>query len=984
MRSSILRRAVASVILTFVVAAQSHAELKSLETEDMQLIYFDPVQTYVVPHAARSFENSFRKQKEIFEWTPYERPTVLLTDFTDFGNAAANSLPRNSLFVDIAPLPFTFETSAPAERLFTIMNHELVHIATTDQAAPPDLRYRKLFGGKVLAVPDHPETILYQYLTTPRKTSPRWYLEGIAVFVETWMGGGLGRAQGGYDEMVFRGMVRDDAHFYDPLGLVAEGIKVDFQVGANAYLYGTRFMSYMAYTESPEKLIQWVQRLKGSDRMYSDQFRKVYGKELDQAWEEWIAWEHEFQNGNLAAIRQFPVTPHRDVTDRALGSVSRAYLDADTGELYAGIRYPGIVAHIAAISTADGSVRRLEDIKGPMLYQVTSLAFDPNGKTLFYTTDNYNYRDLVSLDLETGETRTLLKDARIGGLVFNPADRSLWGVRHLNGIVTLVRIPYPYTEWKQVHSFPYGQVLYDMDISPDGTLLSTSFGDINGQQSCRIMKLESLLADDAAPYKSFDFGQAIPEGFVFTPDGKYLVGSSYYTGVSNIFRYEIDTGDIEALSNAEVGLFRPVPMADGSLIVFRYTGQGFVPTHIDGAIVKDASSTTFLGTLIADKYPVIRDWKVGSPASIDLDALIVADRDYKPWQNMSLESIYPVVEGYKSSIGAGLNAKFSDNLGFNRISVTGSVTPYQQDSEQAHLYIKQQYQRLDQLLPGSWTTELKYNYADFYDIFGPTKVSRKGYSGQVTYKRPIISDDPRKMNLTVKGGYFADFDELPYAQDVDTTFDSFANASGRLDYSNVRKSLGAVDEEKGFEWSAIAGGNYANESATPYSYGNFDYGWALPLHHSSIWLRNAAGFAIGDKDEEFSNYYFGGFGNNYVDHQDAKRYREPFSLPGFGIDDLNGRSFARTMLEWNLPPLRFERAGTANFFFSWARPAIFAAALVTNPDDESDTYYSLGTQVDFQFTILSRLDMMFSIGYAAGFDSSSYERDEFMASLKIL
>ena len=58
------------------------------------------------------------------------------------------------------------------------------------------------------------------------------------MFMETWLGGGLGRAQGGYDEMMFRAMVRDGAPFYDPLALVSTGTEVDFQVGANAYLYG--------------------------------------------------------------------------------------------------------------------------------------------------------------------------------------------------------------------------------------------------------------------------------------------------------------------------------------------------------------------------------------------------------------------------------------------------------------------------------------------------------------------------------------------------------------------------------------------------------------------------------------------------------------------------------------------------------------------------------------------------------------------------
>ena len=98
----------------------------------------------------------------------------------------------------------------------------------------------------------HPETLLYDYLTAPRAIAPRWYHEGSAVFMETWMRGGVGRAQGGYDEMVFRAMVQDGAKFYDPLGLVSKGTVIDFQTGANAYLYGTRFMDYLAFTYGPQ------------------------------------------------------------------------------------------------------------------------------------------------------------------------------------------------------------------------------------------------------------------------------------------------------------------------------------------------------------------------------------------------------------------------------------------------------------------------------------------------------------------------------------------------------------------------------------------------------------------------------------------------------------------------------------------------------------------------------------------------------------
>ncbi|MGD8636678.1 MAG: hypothetical protein PVI48_09435, partial [Gammaproteobacteria bacterium] len=461
-------------------------------------------------------------------------------------------------------------------------------------------------------------------------------------------------------------------------------------------------------------------------------------------------------------------------------------------------------------------------------------------------------------------------------------------------------------------------------------------------------------------------------------------GSSYYTGVSNIFRYEVATGDIQAVTNAESGFFRPVPLPDGSLIVFHYTGQGFVPAIIDPVPLEDVSAISFLGTRVIQAHPELAEWHAGSPAEVPLDELITGEGTYVPRENISLESVYPVVQGYKDSVGPGVHANFSDKVGFDRIGLTASVTPTKSSNEQLHMYAKWRHQRLDQFLPGAFTVELKYNYADFYDIFGPTEIAKKGYSGEVTYDRTLIYDEPRKMNLKIRGGYFGNLDEVPYAQDVDATFDSFANGSARLDYSHVRQSLGAVDDEKGFKWSLVGGSNYADSKLTPYVFGGFDYGWALPIRHSSIWLRNAAGGAFGDKDDEFANFYFGGFRNNWVDHREIKRYREPFSLPGFDIDDINGRTFARSTLEWNLPPVRFRRVGTRDHYLSWARPAIFAMGLVTNPEDnDNEDYYNVGAQVDFQFTILSRMDMTLSLGYAWGFQDGSNEQD-FMASLKIL
>ena len=214
--------------------------------------------------------------------------------------------------------------------------------------------------------------------------------------------------------------------------------------------------------------------------------------------------------------RPYPLTPFTDLSPRALGSVSRAFVDGQSRTLYAGFNAPGVVAHIGSISLETGGTRHLADIKGPNIYQVTSIAYDPAG-TIFYTTDNLEHRDLMALDPRTGRTRLLQKDLRVGDLAFDRADRSLWGVRTLNGLHTIVRIEPPYTEWTQVVTFPYGTVVYDLDVAPDGTLLAGSFGDINGKQNVRVIPVERLRQGDATPMADFDFNGAVPNNFVFSP-----------------------------------------------------------------------------------------------------------------------------------------------------------------------------------------------------------------------------------------------------------------------------------------------------------------------------------------------------------------------------------------------------------------------------------------------------------------------------------
>ena len=958
----------------------SGIDLTTLETKNLDLLYFDPVQTYLTPYIARSYENALGWHQRRFQWDPWDKTTVLLKDFSDYANAGARASPNNTVLIDVAPLSVSMETFSPGERFFTIVNHEMAHVAQMDVWNGRDAFWRKVFRGKVSPIQEHPESILYNFLVTPRVSTPRWYLEGGAVFFETWMSGGLGRGQGGYDEMVWRAKVRDNDKFYSPLGLESEGTAIDFQVGVNDYLYGTRFMSYLALKYGPDKFVEWQSRREGSKAFYASQFRQVFGRRLDDVWDEWIAFEHEYQKASLARLAQYPLTETAKLSPKGLGSISRGYVDAATNSLIAAFRFPGTIGFVGRMDLGTGKLTKLQEIKGMMLYKVTSVAFDADARTAYYTEDNYAFRDLVAVNVDTGKKRMLLKDARIGDLVLNPADKSIWGIRHENGLATIVRIPPPYGGFNQVHTFKYGQVPFDLDVSPDGTRISASFGEINGTQSVRVWTLDSLAPEaDPVEVARLDLPPSTPEGFIFSADGKSLYGTSYYTGVSNVFRFDVATQKFDAVSNASTGFFRPMPQPDGSLIAYEFSGQGLQPVRFTPQVQNDLGTVEFLGTRLVNERPELKQWGAGSPAKIDLDPLIIARSKYNSGRRIKFAGMYPIVEGYKKQISPGYFFHFEDPLQFRQINISLSVTPFGQLRDRDRLHAKVQYKTLN------WDLRYQHNGADFYDLFGPVERSRRGDFFIAEYSKTMIYDPPRQLELFGSAAAYLGLETLPSAQNILSPKNIFSVQAGAK-YTNTRKSLGGVDHEKGLAWRVIGGADHAEGDTFPHIWGGVDYGVPLPISNSSAWLYAQAGIAGGKSESPLGAFYFGSFRNNYVDNRPEKRYRELESFPGFDIDQVAARRFAKLTGEVNLPPLRFAEVGTPAFFLSYARPALFAGTmLLRSPTDRGYRLHNIGAQVDLGFTVAMRLPMVFSFGVARGFGDRDIDgKTELLASLKIM
>jgi hypothetical protein len=972
------------IFLLVGTSAPLHAaDFYTVRTGSMRLVYYDPDHAFIIPHLTRSFQNALSFESRLFHYALSEDVVLYLQDFDDYGYAGATSIPINYMILGISPYEYTYETSPTNERINWVIGHELMHIVASDKAVGSDLFFRSLFAGKVVPTDEEPPSIFYSYLTSPRKYAPRWYHEGIAVFMETWLSGGIGRAQNGWDEMVFRTMVRDSTRFYDFVGLESEGTTVDFQIGANSYLYGTRFVSYLANRYGPEKIVEWFDRGPGSSPTFSGQFENTFGKDLDDEWSAWTAAELAFQQANLDSIRLYPVTPLHPITRGPLGAVSRAFLDPSTRKLYCGVNEPGVISHITELDIDNGERREVCEIATPSLYNVASTAYDRQDRTLFFTTKNSKgWRDLCAVDVVTGDTRVLLKNARIGDLAFNASDRSLWGVQHHMGISRLVRIAPPYSAWQELLPLKYGVDLYDPDIAPDGSALVASMMEINGRQRLVRIMIDSLIAGSVDYEVLHEFESTAPLNFVYSADGRYLYGSTYYTGVSNLVRYDFSTRTVQWLTNVETGIFRPVPLSADSLIAFSYTQHGFLPVLAGIHPTEDVSAIRYLGAEIADRHPVVQTWKLPPPAptQINVDSLIIASGDYEGLGAFGLRSLYPIVHGYKSSLGAGLRLNFFDPLLMHNMDLSLVYTP------NPGFEVKERFHAMLHYTYWQWDVSARYNESDFYDIFGPQKNSRRGVAVSTGYSDVLKSDRPSITDYTLRLSGYSDIDRLPAFQNVAPPVNQFATFLARLKHSRVLRSLGAVDGETGHQWS-ITGYTYMSRARfNPTVSGTFDTGFLLSRNHTSLWLRTAAGYAPGSSSDAFANFFFGRFGNNWVDHGPERRYRELLRFPGVEFDDVAGKTFIKGMMEFMLPPLRFRRFGVSGFYCTWARAAFFSTGLLTNFHDGGLQVFTAnaGIQLDLKVVLFSNLSSMLSVGYAVAGGPDRTLSDEIMASLKIL
>lgn len=977
----------------------------SLGKKGATLTFFSKNLSQYIPHIVRQYEAGKALHTPVWQLKKDEvqPPFIMLTDWEDDGNGGASPLPVNTINIGMAPVNMSYYVGPTTERYSHLFRHEYTHIVMTDRPTGGDAAWRRLFGTKVVLNNQHPFTALWSYLTVPRWYAPRWYHEGIACFMETWLSGGMGRALGGYDEMYFRSIIHDNERMSTVVGLESEGSTKDFQVGANAYLYGTRFVNYLVFRYGYDKLIDFYNRTNGSSAFFATQFKKVYGSRLRHVWSEWQEYEKVHQQENLSLINQYPITETTKINGemKSYGSASPLVIDDSLQVAYTAVNYPGDLPHIERIDLKTGKRRKITDIDGPMLYQTAYLTLDKRRQRLIWTNRNSGLRSICTLDMKTGK-RTSTSFCRTSNIVYDNVHDCLYGLLSHEGVTHLVRYAHDLGDPSVLYTFKFGVSVSDLDVSHDGSRLVMNTIGLRGQNSLIMFNVADL--DDANyTYTTIHhLDDSNLTQFRFSQDDRKLVGCSYYTGVSNVWEISLDSlskgGEAASpalLSNIETGLFAPYLTNDSTILAFKFTRDGMMPVRFGRKVIEDCNAIELLGQKAYEKNTLLsRLSKQKTPLqNIEFGEVYDSIRVYKSLGEMKFRGAYPDISGFSDRKAwnrvtpvLGYNMSFSDPLYLSNLNISLGISPWSSNAWKNRLHASMDWNYW------SWNFNASWNKTNFYDLFGPTQRSRKGYSVGIGYERHNTLRLPFTWSWGVAVNTYGDMDVLPLYQnvEVDKGINSMQTISAHIGASKVRSTLGAVVGEQGYRYD-IEGYSYlAGGKLFPAVTASYSCGTTMPfMRNTSGWLYLAAGQNFGDAESSLGNSYFGGFQNNYIDNGTVYRYRSISTMPGTDIDAIGAHSFLKATAELNLQPVRFRNVGMLCMYPTFAQLSLFSTDLMANPwgSHQFNNFVNVGAQLNVEVVLFNYMKTTWSVGYARIFNQSSsgFNRNagEWLVSLKL-
>lgn len=518
---------------------------KTIETSHFSIHFHESTQA-VAQKTARYLEEAHTNLSPKYEWTPWGRTEVVLSDQFDDANGFASTLPYNWMFLRIAPPGPETTLAGYDDWLKTLVTHEYTHILHLDAYGGFWTPFRWVFG-KIVG---------------PNGVTPPWVKEGTATLEETTYTSG-GRGVSSNAEMLVRSAILTDT--FPPIDRAA-GVHWSWPSGQSQYVYGVKFITFLQEQYGAEKWQAFHRRVERSPFLWAvnHQAKRIYGKSFYKLWEEWRAVLREKYRGVVLE------KPEIFLTGKKEESIYLATFSPD-----------GKKMAFVTSGPREKAALWLKEIKTGKRVKIgnqipTQMTFSPDGKSLVIAAlgsynKYYSYYDLYQINLKTQKTRRLTKGMRARDPEFSPDGKSILfvggdvGIDHLKiynvkskKIRTLVESPDLFTQFAHPR------------FAPDGKVFAVVKSETNVGWELYLYKSSGKILRRVTHN-----GLAVESRPYWSRDGKSLYFSSDVGGVGNIYRFSMAGQKLVRVTDVQTGVFQPVLDPNGKLIVRYYNGSGY-------------------------------------------------------------------------------------------------------------------------------------------------------------------------------------------------------------------------------------------------------------------------------------------------------------------------------------------------------------------------------------------------------------------------
>jgi hypothetical protein len=444
MRKLVFALLIVMPLLTQMVPASAQMldpaiEWKMLE-EDHALWIYDSRHKDLVLQYSRNFQKIFPSLQKMFVEFP-DKTTFVITDQTDMPNGSATVFPFPMVTIyPVIPVP-TSPIGETNDSLFEILVHEYTHILNLNPVHGGMRGLSWIFGSVV----------------RPNSMLPRWYVEGLAVFTESYFTPKGGRLRSQNFEGLMRAMSRANSWSQYRIDQLND-FQPDWLGGRRAYLLGGALMYEVAINHGIDKIHELNQR-------YSRRVPFIINGPAEDAtqrdYQELLgdAFKHiqEKADAQIKIISSAPVTTGEKLPGQGNNSY-RPRLSPD-GKYLAYISgdpmmpsYVNLVTRIENQSFLKSKPERIVSGIG-----TEHIVWSHSSKYLAYNQiENFHryyvYSDIYLYNVETKKTERITKGARTGDMVFTDDDQSLLFVQNTPGSKRISRLDLNTRDYKPIYS----------------------------------------------------------------------------------------------------------------------------------------------------------------------------------------------------------------------------------------------------------------------------------------------------------------------------------------------------------------------------------------------------------------------------------------------------------------------------------------------------------------------------------------------------